>query len=278
MIAVADDWADPGEWTPVGADRLRVALGRRCGDVARAAVHRVRTDHPGLPVDSVIGHGRATDVLLRLAISAETVVIGRRASRPVGEPPTFAVCEVLVDRTPVPLAVVPQLTRQPVRHRVVVGIAASPESQRLLPIAFDAARHGGRHLDVAICWYPTMLRLRDRSPRSEPEARRWAAEALAGWRELYPDVHTRVVVRWARPVEGLLDAADGQDLLVVGRDDKHHPMRTHCTAASRIVRRADTPVLVVPVPSLVHDTVPAATRTRVPLADLLGPAQDPVVP
>ncbi|MGW0227154.1 universal stress protein [Actinopolymorpha singaporensis] len=89
---------------------------------------------------------------------------------------------------------------------VVVGVDGTDLSDTVLAFAFvQAARHGVG-LRAVLCSTSDAV-----SDAEEPA--RALAEALAGWREKYPDVH-------GRPVDGLVESARAR-LLVVGTRGRH---------------------------------------------------------
>jgi nucleotide-binding universal stress UspA family protein len=76
----------------------------------------------------------------------------------------------------------------------------------------------------------------------------WLSEALAGWREKYPDVPVRrpEVIR-EHPTAGLVMASAAQYLLVVGNRGRHALAGTLLGSVSQgVLHRANCPVAVIP--------------------------------
>jgi nucleotide-binding universal stress UspA family protein len=100
-----------------------------------------------------------------------------------------------------------------------------------------------------LCWHPD--RLAEMMWRAEPpapaRAEAWLSEALAGWREKYPDVVVHSGVIRDHPVSGLLTTAAAQDLLVVGSRGRHALAGTLLGSVSQgVLHHAACPVALVP--------------------------------
>jgi nucleotide-binding universal stress UspA family protein len=144
--------------------------------------------------------------------------------------------------------------------RVVVGIDGSAPDGLALDTAALEARVRGAMLEVVSVWaYPPMSteeRMMVSARQVEDEAHSVAARVVAetfgaeGDRDI--EVHL-TVVRGAPAIQ-LLDAAEGSELLVVGRRDKSRVRHLLLgSVADQCVRHAPCPMMVVPH---VEDAVP----------------------
>jgi len=137
----------------------------------------------------------------------------------------------------------------------VVGVDGIPESTAALGFAFEEAAARGVGLIATYAWWllpPSELK--PEAPRAydlgeaEEAARRMLAEAVAGWRQQYPDVDVDLRPdRALNPVVGLLELSRTAGLLVVSRHGGNTFSRLLFASISDIaVREAHCPVAVVP--------------------------------
>jgi nucleotide-binding universal stress UspA family protein len=82
---------------------------------------------------------------------------------------------------------------------------------------------------------------------------------LESYRSRYPDVEVELSVVHAQPARALLRAAEGADLLVLGRRDHDLPLGSHLGGTARtLLHEAGCPVEVVPpedLPDRLEDLV-----------------------
>ena len=184
--------------------------------------------------------GRPSRVLVQEASSAtalRSAVVGSVAVAATGRTP----CPMIVVRGPAGL---PEEGAA-----VVVGVDATDRAQTVLAVGFD---HASRHqvpLQPVLCWHPDLLAsMRWRpSPPAPEQAEMWLSEALAGWRERYPDVAVHPEVIREHPVAGLVLASSAQYLLVVGTTGHHAlPGALLGSVSQGVLHRATCPVAVVP--------------------------------
>jgi nucleotide-binding universal stress UspA family protein len=101
---------------------------------------------------------------------------------------------------------------------VVVGVEPDESCEDAIHYGFDYASRHALPLHAVLCWHRDALA--DMLWRDEPavpvRAQALLSEALAGWREKYPDVDVHEEVSRAHPVDGLVAASHAQHLLVVG--------------------------------------------------------------
>jgi nucleotide-binding universal stress UspA family protein len=100
-----------------------------------------------------------------------------------------------------------------------------------------------------LCWPPDLLA--EMSWRTEPpapaRAEVWLSEALAGWREKYPDVAVHSGVVSEHPAAGLVKESAAQYLLVVGSRGRHALTGTLLGSVSQgVLHHATCPVAVIP--------------------------------
>jgi len=217
--------------------------------VAKAIAHAAELDA------SVHVQGEAIDGLPVTVLAEEShrgslLVLGSRHRSTVGA--TFlgsvsagvaarSACPVIVLGGPAPLAGEDQA--------VVVGVDGTEESELLLDFAFD---HASRHrvpLRALMVWHPDLLAtmLWRAEPAVPTRVELWLSEALAGWREKYPDVEVHSAVVRDHPAEGLTAWASSARLLVVGSRGRHALVGTLLGSVSQaVLHHATCPVAVVP--------------------------------
>jgi len=135
------------------------------------------------------------------------------------------------------------------RAAVVVGVDGQHSSQTVLEFAFDYASRRSVPLHAVLCWHPDLLaEMTWRAAPPAPEhAEALLSEALAGWREKYPDVDVHGGVIRDHPVTGLVAASAAQDLLVVGSRGRHALAGVLLGSVSQgVLHHATCPVAVVP--------------------------------
>jgi len=226
--------------------------------IVDTALADVRAAWPGV---DVMGESVADDTataLARTATDRDILVVGSRglgriASVLVGSVSSavarHATCPVVVVRDPNTLPRHPEST-----SGVILGVDGSEASISAAGFAFEAASLRGRPLTVVhAVWDPYTESQAVVAILSDPERvvvddseLLDVAEAVAGWRELYPDV--KVVTRYenGRPDRVLGELSDGADLLVVGARGRG-PAATLLlgSVSRRVLQRASCPVAVV---------------------------------
>lgn len=190
--------------------------------------------------------------LLVEAERASRVVLGSRGLKAFGSAVLGSVGGAVAARAACPVVVV----RGPAgladeRPAVVVGVDASPRSAPLLEFAFDYASRHTLSLRPVLCWHRDVLTEIAWSPETPapPRAEERLSEALAGWRERYPDVEVHSGVVREHPAAGLLAASAAQHLLVVGT--RREPALVGSMLGSvtqAVLHHATCPVVVIPHP------------------------------
>ncbi|MEP6853286.1 MAG: universal stress protein [bacterium] len=195
-------------------------------------------------------HDDPVSALLEESESASTVALGSRHLGALGSAvlgsvggavAARAACPVVVVRGPAALAAE--------SAAVVVGVNAGEESQAALAFGFDIASRRSLPLHAVLCWHPD--RLAEMLWRAEPPAptrvEAWLSEAVAGWRERYPEVRLHSAVVRDHPVAGLVAASTAQHLLVVAARGRRSFAGTLLGSVSQgVLHHATCPVAVVP--------------------------------
>jgi nucleotide-binding universal stress UspA family protein len=189
-------------------------------ELVAAAVRRAAAAAPDLEISATSSAEDAVSLLLGLAGTTSTIVLGSRrlgklASIVLGSVSAavcaHASCPVVVVRDPY----TPNEDRKP---GVVVGVDALQDGVAALEYAFGYASRHAAALHPVLCWHPDVLGAAVRQTEAAMlggcEAR--LAESLAGWRDVHPDVDVHPAITRDRPVAGLIAASAGQRLLVVG--------------------------------------------------------------
>jgi nucleotide-binding universal stress UspA family protein len=231
-------------------DQLEAAAREEIEAMARA----VRGEFPGLEVLGIVAIGAPSAVLLDAAETAELVVIGSRGRGGFRGLLLGSVGAQVAAHAGCPVAV---LRGGPDPHatKVVVGIDGSPAAGSALRFAFDEASRRGWSVHAVHAWDvpaydllivpagPVPVPLRD---VADDEVR-LTAEALAGFREEYPDVDVVEQLVRAPAVSALLDAADGASMIVVGTHGRGPAMGALLGSVSNgVIHKAALPVVVVP--------------------------------
>ncbi|MFD3786870.1 universal stress protein [Streptomyces cyaneofuscatus] len=145
----------------------------------------------------------------------------------------------------------------PVRENgeVVVGQQGTPEdSADVLGFAFEAASVRGVPLRAVRAWslppvytWSASLALADASGGLEPFERKALQEALAPWRDRFPDVQVTEHVEMGSAGQVLVEESAEAQLMVVGRRARRAPIGTRIgSAAHAVLHHARCPVAVVP--------------------------------
>lgn len=203
---------------------------------------------PEIEIDTYAVDGDPRVVLLERARHAATVVLGSRRHSALhcavlGSLATSltaaAPCPVVVHRWSADLAVV-----QPA---VVVGVQSDENCEDAIAYAFDYASRHRLPVNAVLCWRPSSLRLTLYGEMDVMAgAQATLSEAVAGWREKYPDVTVRENVVLEHPIDGLLYASKGQRLLVVGKRGRPPvPGLMLGSVSQGVLHHASCPVAVV---------------------------------
>lgn len=209
-----------------------------------------------LPADRIIGaavDGPTLGVMVDETRDAALLVLGSRGLGTVGSAVHGSVGVGAAARAQCPVVVVRGPAGEPAEGaKIIAGVDTTAASQDVLEFAFDTASRRAVPLQVVLCWHPDLLASmqwrREQPPPAKTEA--WLAEAVAGWREKYPDVDATTAVLRERVPKGLVDISSAQWLLVVGRTSRHPVAQALLGSTSHgVLHHATLPVAVVPTPS-----------------------------
>lgn len=178
-------------------------------------------EQAGVSIERVSTVGSVAGVLVEQSRSATMVVLGSRGhgafasailGSTVAHVASHAHCPVIVAQA-----------RGSLDGPVVVGVDGTKESEEVIGWGMDHASRHGLPLQLlhayALPAYPGVV------PYAPPEEitrstqefeARLVAEALAGWREQYPDVEVQACVQHGRPGPLLVAATSSASLTVVG--------------------------------------------------------------
>ncbi|WP_228982056.1 universal stress protein [Streptomyces sp. DH12] len=244
---------------PVVQDRQTQAEAAQA--VLREARTRVADRYPDLALSVEVLHDTAVAALLREAAAADMLVLG---SRGYGALVGFLVGsygQQVIAAAERPVVSVRAgdggaLALRATGGEVVVGQQGEPEeSAAVLGFAFEAAAARGAAVRAVRAWSlpsiyaysPGSLRLADEAGGLEPFEEKALAEALAPWRERYPDVPVVEHVELGSAGQVLLSALTDARLLVVGRRARRGPVGTRIgSVAHAALHHAPCPVAVVP--------------------------------
>jgi nucleotide-binding universal stress UspA family protein len=230
---------------PLEIKRTAEELVAESARVARAAQPEVE-----VLAESVEGHP-ATE-LLSAGGQAAVLVLGSRELGPFGSMVLGSVGTAVASRAPCPVVVVRGPAGDPgTGAQVVAGIDGGETSAQVLEYAFEHASRYQAGVRAVLCWWPHVYELsgwlRDSFGQAASRAEAWLAEALAGWRQKYPDVPVSASVVQAHAVSGLVTAAAGAHLLVVGSRGRHALAGTLLGSVSAgVLHHAGCPVAVLP--------------------------------
>lgn len=230
-------------------DRARVVAASE--SVLDAALRRVGELDPDLVVSGDIVDETPARTLLAESKDAALVVIGSRGLKAFGSAVLGSVGATVAARAQCPVVVVRGPAGRPEDNAsVVVGIDAAGTAPQVLDFAFQYASLHGLRLRAVLCWHrdPVADLAWHPQPPPPPQTEMWLSEALAGWRERYPDVVLREEVVRDQPAIGLAQVASGQHLLVVGSRGRSALAGTLLGSVSQgVLHHATCPVTVVPV-------------------------------
>jgi nucleotide-binding universal stress UspA family protein len=206
-------------------------------------------------VSTVAVSGDPVEVLLEQAAGAELVVVGKRGLGGFVRVIVGSTSIALAGRSPVPVAIVPDLWDQS-RHEgrpVVLGV--DPDKADQQPI--EAALHRAERLGVALVavhgWETPSTYSWDAAAvtgavteREEQVAARFDG-LLAEWRESHPGLVVRPMRVHKHPAAAILEAAEEAQVVVLGR----HPAGVFGgfafgSVARAVLHYAECPVIAVP--------------------------------
>ena len=218
--------------------------------LAKAAVLAESTA-PGVVHEEHLSSMPADIALIEAGKDARLLVVGgrergRHVSGWLGPVPLR-----IVERASCPVVAVP--TEPSLTGAVVVGVDGHAASTEAVAFAFEEASRTGAEL-MAVHAFPlafggVVVESRQLEELHEG-ARRELSEALAGWREKFPDVRVCELVSAEHPVRALRIASETASLLVLGTHGRGVFGRFVLgSVVAALLRVADCPVAVVRPPA-----------------------------
>ncbi|GIH96331.1 hypothetical protein Psi01_69610 [Planobispora siamensis] len=227
----------------------------RSAQTARAvlaeAALRARAGQPHLKLDTEIVTGSPDRVLVSGAAGAQLLVAGRRGQGGLTGLLLGTVVLHLVHAAPCPVVVIGE-HHHPRTAEIAVGVTGHPGQQPVLEFAFTEADLRASALRAVHAWtHPVSRAPGDMLPlvydveAVADEERRVLAEAVAGWREKFPDVAVRLLCAHANTTDTLIDASDRADLLVLGLRGRRLTGAIPGSVTHAVLHHARCPVAVI---------------------------------
>lgn len=214
-----------------------------------AAQERAHGKVHGLTVSTVVLAEDPIAALVHQARDAAVLVVGRR-SRPLAKIRSTSVVAHIASHVSCPVVVAQGVSEA--AANIVVGIGDAPASEAALAFAFAEA--DARHTGVTAihAFRAPVLAARGvdggvavvDEVESNAVAARTLSEALAGWRNCYPDIEVRRTVPEGSAADALVQASIWAQMLVIGTEGGPATAVSHII--HEVVRRALCPVAIVP--------------------------------
>lgn len=199
---------------------------------------------PGLAVTTLLAHGTPADVLVGLSADAELVVAGSRGSDEVTGTLIGSVSHRVATHASCPVAIVPSVgtSGEADGRPVVAGVSGSAAGRQAARLAAHEAAGRGTSLRLIFaCAEPTNGMMRG-STAIPPHLDEISAEL----RRTHPGVPIAAETPDGEPVEVLLEAAGGAQLLVLGCHRSTNRWSTRLgPVPSMLLHRVTCPVLLV---------------------------------
>ncbi|MGI5441359.1 universal stress protein [Streptomyces shenzhenensis] len=223
------------------------------------AVRTVTERHPELTVSVDVVEGHAVESLVAAAADAELLVLGSRGHGAVVGFLLGSVGQQVIAAAARPVVLVragDRATTEASGRDVVVGQQGGPQdSAAALRFAFETAAARRATLRAVRAWTlppvfaysPGSMKLLDDAGGLEPYEKKALTEALAPWRERFPDVPVTEHIEMGSAGQVLLSLADRAQLMVVGRRAHHTAVGARIgSVAHGVLHHAPCPVAVVP--------------------------------
>ncbi|MEV7242101.1 universal stress protein [Streptomyces sp. NPDC003236] len=225
----------------------------------REAVRAVLGRHPELEVDVDVLEGGVAEALTDAAARSELLVLGSRGHGPVMGFLLGSVGRQVIAETARPVVLVragDRAAAEAAGRDVVVGQHGGPEdSAAALRFAFETAAVRGATVRAVRAWTlppvfaysPGSLKLLDEAGGLEPYEKQALEDALAPWRERFPEVPVAEHVEMGSAGQVLLSVAGRAQLVVVGRRSRRTAVGARIgSVAHGVLHHAECPVAVVP--------------------------------
>ncbi|RRO18036.1 universal stress protein [Saccharopolyspora rhizosphaerae] len=241
-------YADPTEHP--GKEHLRPNVARWLDD----AVQHVQAQQPDVKVTSAAIAGSPERVLVAESADAELLVVGDRGFGGFTGLLAGAVAVKVASHAHGSVVVVPDVGDPPTfptAGPVVAGVDDAESAEPVLAEAFRRADDLGEQLHVVHTWEVVGLDLRwlrTRLPAEEvaEQEQLFLAEALAGWRERYPNVDVQRIVNRGSPVNALINHSTEAQLVIVGAHGRGGVAGAHLGSTShKLIHHSPAPLLIV---------------------------------
>ncbi|MFE5542441.1 universal stress protein [Streptomyces sp. NPDC056534] len=248
-------------WEPIDLPLVqdRASQERVADAVLREAEATIGQRHPKLTVTAEVLTDTPVAALLGTAERAEMLVIGSRGHGAVAGFLLGSYGQQIIADATRPVVAVRSRDGDPAEPptgHVLVGQLGDPEdSAAALGFAFATAAARGASVRAVRAWSlpalyaysPASMRLADEAGGLVPYEEKSLREALAPWRERYPDVPVTEHVELGSAGQVLLSASGAAQLLVVGRRAKRGAAGPRIgSVAHAALHLAPCPVAVVP--------------------------------
>ncbi|WP_306330290.1 universal stress protein [Streptomyces venezuelae] len=248
-------------WEPIDLPLVqdRATQERVADEVLRAAEATVAARYPALTVRAEVLRDTPVAALLGAEEQAEMLVIGSRGHGAVAGFLLGSYGQQIIAGATRPVVAVRSRDGEPAEPpagQVLVGQHGGPEdSAAALGFAFATAAARGAALRAVRAWSlpalytysPASMRLADEAGGLVPYEEKALREALAPWRERYPDVPVSEHVELGSAGQVLLSASGPAQLLVVGRRARRGAIGPRIgSVAHAALHLAPCPVAVVP--------------------------------
>ncbi|GAA3012750.1 universal stress protein [Streptosporangium longisporum] len=179
----------------------------------------VRARRPFVEVSTALIEGPPPLVLRDQGQAAEEIVIGTRGLGGFAAAVLGSVSMHVAGHAHCPVVVV-HPSAGPARDEITVGVDDSDACEPALAYAFHQAGLRGATLRAVHAWQLPVHAFAPEAAYAMDDIRAAqhvvVAERLAAWRQKYPGVDLVEDVRCAHPVDALVEASEGSDMLVVG--------------------------------------------------------------
>ncbi|OEV12346.1 universal stress protein [Streptomyces nanshensis] len=245
-------------WQPVDVPVAQDPDGRRraAEGLLQLAEKDLGDRYPAVRFTAEAVSETAVPALLRAAERSEMLVLGSRGYGALMGYLLGSCGQQVIGAATRPVVAVRARTEAPVRREVVVGQQGGAQlSGTVLKFAFEAAAARDATVRAVRAWTlppvfaagAASLQLVDEAGGLEPYEKEALEEALAPWRARYPEVPVVEQVETGSPGQVLLEAAEGAELLVVGRRARRAPIGSRIgSVAHACLHHAHCPVAVVP--------------------------------
>lgn len=213
----------------------------------------IRQQFPNLDIQTDVQVGDSRKTLVSAARrGARMVVVGKRGLGAIKRMMLGSTSIEVSGRAAAPVVVVPNRWKADAddKRSILVGIDLRKDSDDALGFAFERANELHVPLVALHVWdtHPSVVVTDDDRAAWGGEAKQAVAAAIAPWQRKYPRVEALAAQRHAHPAQGLLDAAEHAQLLVLGRHTTgRSPLGLGVGSVARtVLHHADVPVAVVP--------------------------------